>query len=223
MLPVLCRRVALTCRPLRSAGFHRFQRYYETIRLLANRRRTLRFLYVVMPLPLHPQSPCGVDGGTCQTSRVCKKYLCMLATLSDPGGISPAKRLRLVLAACGGMKHIGFRVLYLRGSIASRFPIAARILPKPFSRAFPSLKPHLAASAPRTRYRLVASLCRAGSRTLLYFLHRTGAPTSLFYHFFTRKSSVPSFEFPHFIWENLMCLYFAPQKKQSQFSLVYSR
>ena len=41
----------LNCRPLRSGGFHRFQRYYETVRLLMLLRRFLGFLGLVPALP----------------------------------------------------------------------------------------------------------------------------------------------------------------------------
>jgi len=54
----------------------------------------------------------------------------------------------------------------------------------------PTLKPNLAALAPRTRYRLLAKLYRAGSFTQLYYTHRTGALLRQVYHTHTRFASV---------------------------------
>jgi hypothetical protein len=126
--PVLYLRETLICCSLRSTGFHRFHRYYEAIRLLADLRRALRLLNVCHPPTALANSFALVDGA-CQTSQVCVSYLCMLATLSDPGGTCQVSRLRLAITACGGMEHLGFHLLYLRGSITSRFRIAALMLP----------------------------------------------------------------------------------------------
>ena len=109
----------------------------------------------------------------CQTSQVCVYYFVRSPRSIDPGGIPPTSLYRLVLVACSEEKHLGFRSLLLTG--LNRFTLSHCGSRTPC----PTLKPRLTASAPRTRYRLLAKLCRIGTYTQLYYTHRTGALSSL--------------------------------------------
>ena len=81
--------------------------------------------------------------GNRQTSRVCKYSLVRSPRSIDPGGISPTSRLRSVLAACGMKDYLGFRSICLTG--LNRFTVSHCGSRTPL----PTLKPHLAAPAPR--------------------------------------------------------------------------
>lgn len=56
-----------------------------------------------------------VPFGACQTSQVCRYYLCTLATLFAPGGTCATSRLRLHIAVCDLEGGIDFRSIFLRG------------------------------------------------------------------------------------------------------------
>ena len=139
--------------------------YYEVIRLLTDLwlALSLQNLAAILPFKTESVRP--------------PRYACTIFVRSprsiDPGGISPTSRLRSVLAAYCVEDHIGFRSFYLTG--LNRFTLSHCGSRTPY----PTLKPHLAVSAPRTRYRLFARLYRVGSFTQLYYTHRTGAPSLL--------------------------------------------
>ena len=124
----------LICCPLRSIGFHRLPHYYEAVRLLLTLRHTLDLQNLAMRPPF---------SGDQQTSQVCKYYLVCSPRSIDPDGISPPSLYRLVLTACGIEDYLGFRSLYLTG--LNRFTVSHCGSHTPM----PTLKPHLAASAPR--------------------------------------------------------------------------
>jgi len=135
--------------------------YYEVIRLLTDLRFALSFQNLVTLLPLRAESVRP------------PRYTCIIFMRSprsiDPGGISPPLRFRSVLTACCIEDYIGFRSLLITG--LNRFTLSHCGSRTPC----PTLKPHLTASAPRTRYRLFAKLYRVGAFTQLYYTHRTGA------------------------------------------------
>ena len=79
---MLCLGQTLTCCPLRSTVFPPLHHYYETIRLLTGLWNRLDFLRLACSY-LSDRSLSDLPGTP--------KIPCMLATLSDPGGISPGK------------------------------------------------------------------------------------------------------------------------------------
>lgn len=79
---MLCLGQTLTCCPLRSTVFPPLHHYYETIQLLTGLWNKLDYLRLVCSY-LSDRSLSDLPGTP--------KIPCMLATLSDPGGISPGK------------------------------------------------------------------------------------------------------------------------------------
>lgn len=124
----------ITCCPLCSTGFHRFPRYYEAVRLLTG-LRGLSIFKTSIP-PYHLVEPVRSPRYTGTTFVRSPRSI-------DPDGISPTLRLRVVLAACDLEDGIGFRSLYL--TRLYRFTVSHCGSRTPL----PTLKPHLAASAPR--------------------------------------------------------------------------
>ena len=110
---------ATVCCPLRSTCFHRLLHYYETVRLL------IRLLIPSTSLPLK------VSYRFRSVSDLPGMYVLLVCSPRSSTPTEPASsRLStsaLLPAAC--TEGIGFRSLSLRGSIASRFRIAALTLP----------------------------------------------------------------------------------------------
>ena len=161
---MFCFRFLLICYPLRSTRFHVLHHYYEIIRLLTTLQDALHFQDFACPYqPL-------LCVGDRQISQVCVKYLCMLATLYDPDGTYVLLRYRVHITACCTTERIGFRLSLL--TRLNRFTLSHCGSHTPM----PTLKPNLAASAPRLSTGCPLRLCRAWTLTMLYFTHRTGAP-----------------------------------------------
>ena len=70
-------------------------------------------------------------------------YHCVLATLLDPDGTCSSSRYRVGIAVCCERKHIDFRTLLLTGLNCFTLTHCSSHTP------LPTLKPNLAASAPR--------------------------------------------------------------------------
>ena len=125
----------LICHPLRSTYFDTLHCYYEMIRLLTARRP--RSVYKTL------LSVTACHSGDCQTSQVRLNYLCMLATLLDPGGTCTSSRYRSA-HCCLWCRRTPRLPLYILTGL-NRFTLSHCGSHAPL----PTLKPGLAASVPR--------------------------------------------------------------------------
>ena len=125
---------SIPCCPLCSTGFHRLPHYYGTVRLLPY-RQVLSVYKTSIPLTGLRRSVADLPG--------MQLLLHALATLLDPDGTCITSQLRSSIAACDQRNGIGFRFILLTGLYRFTLSHCGSCAP------LPTLKPRLAASAPR--------------------------------------------------------------------------
>ena len=109
----------IICCPLHSICFHRLHGYYETVRLLTD-HRNFSALYVLQFSYLNL--------GIRQTSQVCIRYLVYSPRPRTPTESAVSRLTNLLMLSAATMTASTSANHTLRGSIASRFRIAALIL-----------------------------------------------------------------------------------------------
>ena len=114
-----------------------------------------------------------LDSGICQTSQVCRYYL-----VRSPRSLTPTEPTAFSLidcriTACDPEDGIGFRSIYLTGLYCFTLSHCGSRTP------LPTLKPCLAALAPRLCTGCLLGFTGFGISPKLYYLHRTGAPSAV--------------------------------------------
>jgi hypothetical protein len=110
--------------------------------------------------------------------------LCTLATLSDPGGTYGILAYRTRIAACDQKESIGFRTVYLTGLYRFTLLHCGSCTP------LPTLKPHLAATAPRLCTGCLLGFTGRELSPRCIVCTEPAHPSPILYHKFAKKTSL---------------------------------